>query len=119
MSDQTSGFCESVIGTDTYAKAVKAKKLLYRESKCHTLDRESMRAQRDGCGIGDYTDEWRFAVDKQFNVTHWPYIQDNQIYHCVQKFFSDSYINESQDNARSGVFLTATAGALAYFALLL
>ena len=44
MSDQSSGFCESVIGTDTYAKTVKAKKLLYRESKCHTLDRENMRA---------------------------------------------------------------------------
>ena len=63
MSDSTSGFCESVIGTETYAKAVRAKKLLYRESKCHTLDRDNMRAQRDDCGIGDYTDEWRFAVD--------------------------------------------------------
>ena len=44
MSDSTSGFCESVIGTETYAKAVRAKKLLYRESKCHTLDRDNMRA---------------------------------------------------------------------------
>ena len=51
---------------------MEAKKLLYLASKCHTLDREDMRAQRDSCGIGDYTDEWRFAVDKQFNVTHWP-----------------------------------------------
>ena len=68
------GFCESVIGTDIYAKAVSAKKLLYEKSECHTLDREDMRAQRDICGIGGWTDEWRFAVDKQFNVTHWPYV---------------------------------------------
>ena len=64
MSDSFSGFCESVIGTETYSKAMEAKKLLYRDSKCHTLDRENMRAQRDTCGIGDYTDEWRFAVDQ-------------------------------------------------------
>lgn len=32
MSDATSGFCGSVIGTDTYAKAMEAKKLLYRDS---------------------------------------------------------------------------------------
>lgn len=46
LSDPPSptGYCESVIGTETYAKAVEAKKLLYRESKCHTLDRENMRA---------------------------------------------------------------------------
>ena len=44
MSDSVSGFCESVIGTEIYQKAVRAKKLLYRESKCHTLDRENMRA---------------------------------------------------------------------------
>lgn len=44
MSNQDRGFCESVIGTETYEKAVRAKKLLYRESKCHTLDRENMRA---------------------------------------------------------------------------
>lgn len=108
MSDSTSGFCESVIGTETYAKAVRAKKLLYRESKCHTLDRENMRAQRDDCGIGDFTDEWRFAVDQQFNVTHWPYIQDNQIYHCVQKFFADSYINESLDHAENWLVYSMT-----------
>jgi len=74
MSDQTSGFCESVIGTDIYTKYAAAKKLLYEKSSCHTLDRENLRAHRDKCGIGDFTDEWRFAVDRQFNVTHWPYV---------------------------------------------
>ena len=68
------GYCGSVLGTDTYQKAVEAKRLIYEESQCHSMDRENMRAQRDICGIGDITDEWRFAVDQQFNVTYWPYI---------------------------------------------
>lgn len=43
-------------------------------SKCHTLDRNDVRAQRDLCGIGTMDEEWHFAVDLKFNVTHWPYI---------------------------------------------
>jgi len=43
------------------------------KSECHTLDRASIRAQKDGCGIGLGT-EWNLAVDLQFNITHWPYI---------------------------------------------
>ena len=93
MADSQSGFCESVIGTDYYKDAMAAKKSLYEQSSCHTLDRENMRAQREDCGVGELSDEWRLAVDRQFNITHWPYVQDNQIYECVQKFFSDSYVN--------------------------
>lgn len=57
-------------------------------------------------------------MDKQFNVTHWPYIQKDDTYHCVQKFFSDSYVNESLDSAHSGIFLTALAFGMAYFSIL-
>jgi len=110
------GFCESVIGTDIYAKAVSAKKLLYEQSECHTLDREDMRAHRDSCGIGAWTDEWRFAVDKQFNVTHWPYVQDSNVYHCVRKFFADSYVNESLDSALFGVRFVTLAAVIATLA---
>ena len=110
------GFCESVIGTDIYAKAVSAKKLLYEQSECHTLDREDMRAHRDTCGIGAWTDEWRFAVDKQFNVTHWPYVQDSNVYHCVRKFFADSYVNESLDSALFGVRFVTLAAVIATLA---
>lgn len=63
MADSSVGYCESVIGTDVYVKAVEAKKLVYEKSNCHTLDREDLRAQRDKCGIRSYTDEWRYAVD--------------------------------------------------------
>lgn len=39
------------------------------------------------------TEEWRFYVDQKFNVTHWPYIQEQDTYYCVQRFFSDSFYN--------------------------
>ena len=71
-----------------------------------------MRAQRDKCGIGDFTDEWRFAIDQQFNVTHWPYVQEKDTYHCVQKFFSDSFVNESLDQALFGITLTAAVSVV-------
>jgi hypothetical protein len=57
------------------------------------LDRDNLKAQRDKCGLGLLDDEWRFAVDQKFNVTHWPYIHSDETYFCVQKFFSDSYFN--------------------------
>jgi len=44
LSNPTDGYCESVIGTKIYGKAMRAKKLLYEKSQCHTLDRENMRA---------------------------------------------------------------------------
>jgi len=83
MTDQTSGFCGSVIGTEFYRKAVRAKKLVLQRSDCHTLDRYDFRAQKDKCGIGRGNEEWRFAVDQSFNVTHWPYIHSSSSYHCV------------------------------------
>ena len=91
------GYCSSVIGTEYYRKAVRAKKLVYERSECHTLDRDDFRAQKDRCGIGMKTEQWRYAVDQQFNVTYWPYIQDHDNYHCVNKFFEDSFINLSLD----------------------
>merc|ERR1712176_286303 len=96
------GYCSSVIGTEHYRKAVRARKLVYERSNCHTLDRENFSAQKDECGIGMKTEQWRYAVDQHFNVTHWPYIQDHDNYHCVNKFFRDSYINLSLDGSIMG-----------------
>ena len=41
---KASAYCGSVLGTQIYAKAVRAKKLLYEKSNCHTLDRDDFRA---------------------------------------------------------------------------
>ena len=56
------GFCESVIGTETYQKAMQAKATVLSQSECHTLDRDDMRAQADSCGIETETEDWAFAV---------------------------------------------------------
>ena len=74
LSDETSGYCKDVIGTDPYAKYARQMYYILSNSHCHTLDRDDVRAQRDSCGVGVLNEEWRFAVDLKFNITHWPYI---------------------------------------------
>lgn len=74
MTDFETGFCGSVIGTEFYEEYVAAKKELYAVNKCHTLDREDMLAHKDSCGVGTGDNRWEWAVNKQFNITHWPYI---------------------------------------------
>jgi hypothetical protein len=42
-----------MLGTLKYARAVEAKSIVLQASKCHTLDRNNFRAQKDEeCGIG-------------------------------------------------------------------
>ena len=83
MIDFESGFCGSVLGTKFYKDAVSAKKSVYENSECHTLDRDDFRAQKDSCGIGEEDEQWELAIQRQFNVTNWPYIQDIGVYSCV------------------------------------
>ena len=86
------GYCSSLLGTEHYRQAMNALAIVLGESQCHTQDRENIRAHRDRkCGIGSYSDQWRFAVDKMFNATHWPYTQNVTTYKCVRQFFADSY----------------------------
>ena len=92
LTDQLTGFCENVIGTEPYFRYTQQIRQLLTQSRCHTLDRSDLRAQRDSCGLG-LSPEWQLAVDLQFNVTHWPYIQSSANYQCVTKFFADSYTN--------------------------
>ena len=46
------GYCSQLLGPQEYSDAVTLFKSVLEASKCHTLDRSSMRAQRDVCGIG-------------------------------------------------------------------
>jgi hypothetical protein len=41
------GFCQSILGSDTYAEAVAELSNVLGSSSCHTLDRNDMRAQKD------------------------------------------------------------------------
>ena len=107
------GYCESQLGTLLYKRAVAAQAHILGESKCHTLDRSNMRAQRDeNCGIGKSSDEFRFAVDQMFNITYWPYIQSHVTFKCVRRIFADSFDSLILDNAKrmsvaAGVTLAA------------
>lgn len=53
----------------------------------------------------------------RFNVTHWPYIHTRENYHCVQKFFTDSYINLSLDLATLGYTVSMAVLAFAIHAM--
>lgn len=77
-------------------------------SRCHTKDRDNMRAQKDSCGIKVENDDWRFAVDKMFNVTYWPYIQNNTQYLRIQQIFGDSFENLSLDFSLMNVCLSSS-----------
>ena len=59
---------------------------------CHTNDRHNWNALMDNqCGVTSYSSNFRYAVDKIFNVTYWPYTQDPRTYRCIRRFFVDSY----------------------------
>jgi hypothetical protein len=116
------GYCSSLLGTDHYRNAMSALAIVLGDSNCHTEDRENIRAHRDNkCGIGSYSDQWRFAVDKMFNATYWPYIQNEKTYKCVRKFFADSYDALMLDGKAYGNFNFAggllSAIALTFYSL--
>lgn len=115
--DGTNAYWGSVVGTLEYKRYSAAMKVVLEGSKCHTLDRDNFRAQKEGCGIGTSNDQWRFAVQKRFNVTYWPWMQDTTTRNCIEAIFKDSYTNMVKDDA---VFLhfTLTTGMLTILSLL-
>ena len=85
------------------------------EASCHTRDRFNMRAQRDPtCGIGSDNDQFRLAIDQVFNVTYWPYKQQEYVYQCVRRIFLDSFDQLILDSALVKVVGLATAISLVY-----
>ena len=111
MNDSVSGYCGSVIGTKFFTKQVEGQKKMLEQSKCHTLDRTNLHAQKDSCGIGA-TDDWRFAVEMKFNITYWPYIHSAKNNKCVKDFFGDSYENLSLSMAKGSYVIAFSSIAL-------
>lgn len=64
------GFCDTVIGTEPYAKALTKMKSMHEKSQCHTFDRLNFRAQMGrGCSTVDQDPkaleeavEWYFKI---------------------------------------------------------
>lgn len=59
--DGDNGFCGSVLGASEYEAHLAALKPVLLQSRCHTLDRDDMRAHKDICGVG-MTSQWQLAV---------------------------------------------------------
>lgn len=75
---KTKGFCDTVIGTEAYAKALSKMKSMHEKSQCHTYDRMNFRAQMGrGCSTVDQDPiALQDAVEWWFKIQHWPYQQN-------------------------------------------
>jgi hypothetical protein len=99
MDGTSSGYWGSVAGTSDYFYYGEAIRNVLEASSCHTLDRENLRAQRDPWGITKSSGQWRYAAQRQFNVTYWPWIQEKSVRDWVSTIFSDSQLNLSRNPA--------------------
>ena len=65
-------------------------------SNCQTVDWNNMYAQLD-CGIGALGGNnftiWQTAVESQFNITYWPYVQTNNTRPCLEEVMAISLTN--------------------------
>lgn len=55
-------------------------------SRCHTLDRRNILAQRD-CGAGAKSSTFKYwveAAELEFNMTYWPQLQDPTTAACIR-----------------------------------
>ena len=53
-------------------------------SKCHTLDRMNLKAQREcGSGAVNYA-AWKDLVERDFNFTYWPQVQAASTSQCLK-----------------------------------
>ena len=116
--DGSKGYWGSIIGTTEYKKYTAAMIQVNEGSKCHTLDRNDLRAQSESCGIGTSTDLWRYAVEKRFNVTYWPWIQSTTVLNCINAVFDDSYTNLSKNSAKRISYIGVTILGLIFILLL-
>lgn len=103
--DGTNGYWGSIVGTDEFQKYTAAMKTVLESVKCHTLDREDLRAYREKWGIGTSKDEWRYAIEKRFNVTYWAWIQPETTRNCINAIFADSYTNLYKTSAMNWIIL--------------
>lgn len=68
---------------------ITAMKEVWQNDKCHTYDRDNFYAQLE-CGIGSLDDRLKTAIEYKFNMTYYPFIQDEYSYQCMIKTFPDS-----------------------------
>ena len=66
-------------------------------SRCHTLDRNNMRAQYD---CNDATPaKLQEAVEKIFEFSNWPYMHNDETADCYKTISLNSWKNINEDHA--------------------
>jgi hypothetical protein len=90
--DGDRGYCGEVIGTHAYTVALAEMRIMLKNSECHTLDRDNWRAQKDSCGVKNDEDmeNWTAAVDNDFNIKNWPYVQSDRVAECFKQMSVNS-----------------------------
>lgn len=74
-------------------------KTVLEASRCHTLDRHNWKAQGDVCGNVD-NKIWRQAVNSNFTLDHWPYMNtNNETKECIERLSMNSLQNMSKSGA--------------------
>eukprot|EP00347_Sterkiella_histriomuscorum_P016997 403351056 len=78
---------------DTYVNSLN---IVLNNTNCQTVDWLNMEAQKD-CGVGskggDMYQAWQFAVESQFNITYWQYLQSNYTRSCLNEIMATSLLN--------------------------
>jgi hypothetical protein len=91
--DGIHAYCGSIPGTTESKSALAALNTYLEGSNCHTMDRFNFENLNDVCTPSIIRSTWMATHEKLYNTTYWPYTQDIKISTCINKFFSDSYIN--------------------------
>lgn len=93
------GFCASVIGTTEYGASRQLLKDTLEGNRCHTFDRDNWMSKIDICAFKK-EDQLPKAVDKNFEIEHWPYIHNKTIRDCFMHVSKISYKNLVIERAR-------------------
>eukprot|EP00347_Sterkiella_histriomuscorum_P021376 403334190 len=111
-------------GQEQVYKYVNASRITMQNTNCSSLDRYNMYAQND-CGAGgkggELYDNWALAVEAQFNMTYWPFIQSNQTNTCMNQVMAISRLSIDKSHGVFGltVSLISTFVVISLIALIL
>ena len=88
-ADSNAGYCP-IPDVAMLDYNIRMMKIVWQGDNCHTYDRDNLESQME-CGIGKVSKSFATAVQTNFNMTYWPYIQSPGNYECLQNFVPNSY----------------------------
>ncbi|CDW79579.1 UNKNOWN [Stylonychia lemnae] len=121
LNNKSIGICPYP-GQDQLDTYVDSLQLVLQYTKCQTVDWMNMAAQKD-CGVGavqggELYSAWQKAVQSQFNITYWQYIQTPTTRQCMEEVMSTSLTNlEKEIGIITQVGLVLLASILTFILL--